>query len=181
MYLFLTTIQQNQTWTIFEGKTWCSTKIIKSRKAAGLNKILPKVWKTRKFDNILLWLCNRKTDGRLHSPLPKIGNLGIFKNYTSIILTAIVAKVYNTLLLNQIWIEAKKILRKNQNGFRRNQSRSSQILTIHQIIKGVCGKKSRGNIIVSRFLKSIWFHIQREYSANTTSIWYPEKNKLLQL
>ena len=31
-------------------------KIIKNRKAAGLADILPK--KTRKFDDMLLWLCN---------------------------------------------------------------------------------------------------------------------------
>ena len=31
---------------------------IKNRKAAGLNKMPSEVWKTRKFDYILLWLCN---------------------------------------------------------------------------------------------------------------------------
>ena len=30
----------------------------KSKRAAGLNKIPPEVWKTKKFDNILLQLCN---------------------------------------------------------------------------------------------------------------------------
>ena len=32
-------------------------KTIKNRKAAGLNEIPPEVWKTRKFDDILLRLC----------------------------------------------------------------------------------------------------------------------------
>ena len=33
-------------------------KKIKTRKSAGLQEILPEVWKTREFDNILLRLCN---------------------------------------------------------------------------------------------------------------------------
>ena len=36
---------------------------------------------------------------------------------------------YNPLLLNRIESEIEKILRKNQNGFRRNPSTTSQILT----------------------------------------------------
>ena len=31
---------------------------IKNRKAAGLDEILPEVWKTREFDNMLLWYYN---------------------------------------------------------------------------------------------------------------------------
>ena len=31
---------------------------IKNRKAAGLDEIPPEVWKTRQFDDILLWHCN---------------------------------------------------------------------------------------------------------------------------
>ena len=31
---------------------------IKNRKAAGLDEIPPEVWKTREFNNILLWHCN---------------------------------------------------------------------------------------------------------------------------
>ena len=31
---------------------------IKNRKAAGLDEKPPEVWKTREFDNILLWHCN---------------------------------------------------------------------------------------------------------------------------
>ena len=43
----------------------------------------------------------------------------------SINLTAIAAKVYNTLLLNYIQLEIKKVLRKNQNSFWRNRSTTS--------------------------------------------------------
>ena len=31
---------------------------IKNKKAAGLDEIPPEVWKTREFNNILLWHCN---------------------------------------------------------------------------------------------------------------------------
>ena len=44
------------------------------------------------------------------------------------------------MLLKHIKPEIKKILWKSQNGFLRNQSTTSQILTIYQIIKGVCTK-----------------------------------------
>ena len=43
------------------------------------------------------------------------------------------AKVYNALLLNHIEPEIKIILRKNQNGFRRNRSTTSQIPTIEGV------------------------------------------------
>ena len=49
-------------------------------------------------------------------------NLRSAKNYGGITLTA---KNYNTLLLNFIWPEVKKILRKIQNGFWRNWSTTS--------------------------------------------------------
>ena len=35
---------------------------IKNSKAASLDKIPPKVWKTRKFDDLLLWYCNAVYD-----------------------------------------------------------------------------------------------------------------------
>ena len=55
-------------------------------------------------------------------PFPKKGNLGIAKNCRGITLTSIVAKIYNGLLRNCIEPKIQKILRKNQNGFRRNRS-----------------------------------------------------------
>ena len=57
------------------------------------------------------------------------GDLGIAKNNRSTTLTSIVAKVYNSLLLNCIEPEIEKI----QNGFRRNLSTTSEILTIRRI------------------------------------------------
>ena len=121
---------------------------IKNRKAAGLDEITPEVWKTRQFDDILLWYCNavynqnpidRWIKGCI-LPFPKKGDLGLAKNYRGITLTSIAAKIYNALLRNRIEPKTDNILRKNQNGFLRNRSKTSQILTIRRILKGVRAK-----------------------------------------
>ena len=117
---------------------------IKNRKAAGLDKIPPEVWKTREFNDILLWHCNvvynQNTKDRWIKecilPFPKMGDLGIAKNYQGITLTSIVAKIYHALLCECIEPKIERILRKNQNGFWRNWFMTSQILTIHRILEG---------------------------------------------
>ena len=122
-------------------------KILK-RKAAGLDEIPPEVWKTKQFDDILLRHCNtvynQNTIDRWMKgcilPFPKKGDLGLAKNYRSITLTSIVAKIYNALLWNHIEPKIDNILRKNPNRFRRNRSKTSQILTICRILEGVQAK-----------------------------------------
>ena len=92
------------------------------------------------MDDLLLRFCNQNTkvlDKGLHSPLPNQGIFGIAKNYRGITLTSMVAKVYNVTLLSHFEPEMEKILRKNENGFRRNRSTTSQIMTIRQIIHRV--------------------------------------------
>ena len=83
---------------------------IKNRKAAGLDEIPPEVWKTRRFDDILLRHCNavynqnpidRWMKGCM-LPFPKKGDLGLAKNYRGITLTSIATKIYNALLRNCI-------------------------------------------------------------------------------
>ena len=102
-------------------------KKIKNNKAAGLDNIPPETWKTKAFDQILLQLCNDVYDGKPIDkwtenyilPFPKKGDLGLASNYRGITLTSIAAKIYNSMLLNQIQPEGDKVLRKNQNGFRK--------------------------------------------------------------
>ena len=83
---------------------------IKNRKAAELDEILPEVWKTREFDDILLRHCNavynqhtinRWTKGSI-LPFPKKGDLGIAKKYRGVTLTSIAAKIYNALQCSRI-------------------------------------------------------------------------------
>ena len=132
---------------------------IKNKKAAGLDEIPPEVWKTREVNGILLWHCNavynqntidRWTKGCI---LPKKGDLEIAKNYRDIILTSVVANIYNALLRNCIEPKIEKILRKNQNGFWRNWSTISRILTLHQILESECAKTLRHQYYLSTSAK----------------------------
>ena len=101
---------------------------------------------------------------------PKKGDLGIVKNYRAITLTSIAAKNYNVLLRNQLEPKTEKILRKNQNGLRRNRSMTSQILTTRWILEGVRVKKSRSNNIIRQLLQGIWLHTPMEDGANTSRL-----------
>ena len=134
---------------------------IKNRKAAGLDEIPPEVWKTKQFDDILLRHCNavynqnpidRGMKGCIH-PFFKKGDLGLAKNYRGITLTSIAAKIYNALLRNRIEPKIDNILKKNQNGFRRNRSTTSQILTIRRILEGVRAKNLQATLIFVDFTK----------------------------
>ena len=135
---------------------------IKNRKAAGLDEIPPEVWKTRQFDDILLRqrnaVYNQNTIDRWMKgcilPLPKKGDLGLAKNYRGIALTSIAAKFYNALLRNRIEPKIDNILRKNPNGFRRNRSTTSQILTIRRILVGVRAKNLQATLLFVDFTKA---------------------------
>ena len=87
-------------------------------------------------------------------PFPKKGNLGLVKYDRGITLTSIVAKIYNVLLRNCIEPKIDNILRKNQNGFRRNRSTASQILTIRRILEGVRAKNLQATILFVDFTKA---------------------------
>ena len=84
-------------------------------------------------------------------PFTKKSDLEITKNKLGITVKSKAAKIYYALLLNRIEPEIEKIIRKNENGFRRNQFTTSQILTICPILE----KKSRNNSPICRFLHSI--------------------------
>ena len=135
---------------------------IKNRKAAGLDEIPPEVWKTRKFKDILLQQYNTVyNQNRVERwmkgcilPFPKKGDLGLAKNYWGITLTSIAAKIYNALLRNRIEPKIDNILRKNQNGFRRNRSTTSQILTICRILEGIQAKNIQATILFVDFTKA---------------------------
>ena len=138
-------------------------KKIKNRKAAGLDESPPpEVWKTRQFDDILLRQCNAVySQNRIERwmkgcilPFPKKGDLRLAKNYRGITLTSISAKIYNALLRNRIEPKIDNILRKNQNGFRRNRSTTSQILTIRRILEGVREKNLQATLLFVDFTKA---------------------------
>ena len=107
-------------------------KKLQNKKADGLDGIPPEVWKTGKFNDLLLYYCNEVykgnviqswTEGCILAFLKK-GDLSKTSNYRGITLTSIAAKIYNALLLNRIQPEMEKILRRNQNGFRKGRSKA---------------------------------------------------------
>ena len=87
-------------------------------------------------------------------PFPKKGDHGLAKNYRGITLTSTAAKIYNALLRNRIEPKIDNILRKNQNGFRRNRSTTSQILTIRRILEGVRAKNLQATLLFVDFTKA---------------------------
>ena len=67
------------------------------------------------------------------------------------------AKIYNALLRTRIELKIDNILRKNQNGFQRNRSTTSQILSNHQILEGVRAKNLEATISFINFTKAFDF------------------------
>ena len=100
------------------------------------------------------------------------------KKIQGITLTAIVAKVYSSLLLNCVRPEVEKFFRKNQDCFSGK--------SIHNFTDSDCpskhrlntSKKSRANTFIFRFRKGIWFHTHRKYRTNTSIIWSLQKKPL---
>ena len=135
---------------------------IKNRKAWGLDEIPSEVLKTRQFDDILLRQCNAVyNQNRIERwmkgcilPFPKKGDFGLAKNYRGITLASIAAKIYNALLRNRIEPKIDNILRKNQNGFQRNRSITSQILTIRRILEGIQAKNLQAALLFLVFTKA---------------------------
>ena len=75
-------------------------------------------------------------------------------NYRGITLTPIAAKIYNLMLLNKIRTEIDPILKKNQNGFRKNRSTTGQILTIRHILEGIKDKNIPITLLFIDFSKA---------------------------
>ena len=87
-------------------------------------------------------------------PFPKNGDLGLTMNCRGITVTSVAAKIYNALLRNGMEPKIDNILRKNQNGFRRNRSTTSQILTNRRILEGVQAKNLPATLLFVDFTKA---------------------------
>ena len=77
-------------------------------KAAGLDEIPAELWKTGRFNTLLLEICNgvllrgeKPSEWSLSGivPIPKKGDLSKATNYRRISLTSIAAKIFNRLIL----------------------------------------------------------------------------------
>ena len=71
-----------------------------------------------------------------------------------VIYTCVYKYIYNALLRNSIQPKSDNILRKNQNGFRRDRSTISQMLTIRRILEGVRAKNLQATILFVDFTKA---------------------------
>ena len=110
-------------------------------------------------------------------PFPKKGDLRLAKNYRGKILISIAAKIYNALLRNSTNPKIEKIFRKNQNGFQRNRSTTSQILTIRRIFLRCTWKKPRGDNLIRRLFQDLWLYTRRKYRANTIRLRPTQRNR----
>ena len=136
---------------------------IKNRKAAGAWWNSPRSmedqtirWHTAS-DTVMQFIIKMRWDRWMKGcilPFSKKGDLGLAKNYRGITLTSIAAKIYNALRRNRIETKIDYILRKNQNGFRRNRSTTSQILTLRRILEGVRAKNLQATILFGDFTKA---------------------------
>ena len=116
----------------------------KLNKSAGIDEIIPEVWKYGYFNDQLLEFCNDVfsqkpieywTKGYI-LPFPNKVDLSVIDNYRGITLTCIAAKIYNTIIRERIQPAIDEILRPNQNGFKqKNSSTVGQILTVRRIIE----------------------------------------------
>ena len=70
-------------------------------------------------------------------PIFKKGDPSATTNYIGIALESIMAKVYNLLLLERIYIPLDPLLRPNQNGSRRLRSTAQHVLTLRRIIEEI--------------------------------------------
>ena len=160
-FLFLIFLRTESSSSLVKGPSLMSNCLLITLVIGWTRSPPPEVWKTRQFDDILLRQCKAVySQNRIERwmkgcilPFPKKGDLGLAKNYLGITLTSIAAKTYNALLRNRIEID--NILRKNQNGFRRNRSTTSQILTIRRILEGVRTKKPSGYITICRLYQGL--------------------------
>ena len=136
------------------------------------------IWKYPIFKNEPLTFCNEGLNERFPSASSKSsmfatqkkGDLKLPSNYRGITLTAISAKIYNSLLLNQISENIEPILRQNQNGFRKGRSTLPRILALRRIIEEICASSRNATLVFLDFSKAfdsfnrkIMFHILPMY------------------
>lgn len=125
-------------------------KQIRNGKSSGEDGIPGEVIKGCDLSDTILHFCNAalangdRPDQWNHAniiPIPKSGDLTNPNNYRGISLTSTIGKTYNRMILNRIRDHIDPLLRKNQNGFRKNRGTIGQILVIRRIIEGIRARK----------------------------------------
>ena len=136
---------------------------INEGKSCGVDEIRPEVLRRCNIDEIILYFCNKALLDQMKQkqwsilniiPIPKKGYLSLDSNYRGIILSSLVAKTYNCIILNRIRPHLDCHLRKNQNGFRSGRTTTSQILALRRLIEGVKDKNLEAILIFIDFKKA---------------------------
>ena len=122
----------------------------------------PELWKLPEARKNLLAFCNQTFHGNRPkewgisglTPVPKKGDLTKPDNYRGISLSQVAAKIYNRCLLNRIRPVIDRVLRPNQNGFRKDCSTSSHILALRRIVEELKNYKKEAVISFIDFRKA---------------------------
>ena len=126
-----------------QAEIYAAVRQMKNGKAPGLDGLPPEFWKLPKVKKNLRSFCNKTYNGNRPKewglsgiiPIPKKGNLTITDNYRGISLTQVASKSYNRCLLNRVRPVIDKVLRPNQNGFRKGRSTTLHILALWRIVE----------------------------------------------
>ena len=137
-------------------------KELNKSKTPGPHNVPAIIWKNSLFHKQLLDFCNETLKGNKPEelsrstiiPVPKKGDLSLPSNYRCITLSALAAKLYNTMLLNRISPHLDPILRRNQNGFRKGRSTTPQILALRRLIEELKISNKQAYIVFVDFSKA---------------------------
>jgi hypothetical protein len=128
-----------------------ASRQLKQGKACGTDGIPPEVLRdpellrlVHPILNSVFTTCQPPSEFLLNRivALPKKGDLSQYGSYRGISLMSCTTKLFNRILLNRIREPVEKLLRTNQNGFRRHRSTLEPILTLRRLIEEISVKQN---------------------------------------
>ena len=141
----------------------------------------PEIWKTRKFDEILVRYCNTvynqniidRWTKRCIIPFPNNDVLEIAKNYQGKTLTSIAAKICSALLCKCRQPKIEKILKKNPSDFCERSIHN--ITNFDYPLNSRCTRKKPSNYLSTSLMPLTPY--AREDGTNTSRLRSPQSNR----
>ena len=173
-----------QSFTIGELKQ--AIKECKNNKAPGIDNIKSEVLKILDDDmvNVILGICNDVYEKNIPPeqwivnaiiPIHKKGDKSNVTNYRGVSLMSAIAKIYNKMLLNRIYVEVNKTINHNQAGFRRKRTTIEQVHVVRRIIEDANLNDKKYSMVFIDFQKA-FDSIDRKAMINILrNIGIPEK------